>query len=410
MFDAKEFTLKNGIKLITVKRDTQIAALHGAIKVGSLYEEKNEKGIAHFIEHMLFKGTKNLDNEKLNSYLENLGGEYNAYTDFDCTVYSITSLVDELEEAIRLMADMFINSIFPTDELEKERNVILAEIRTSRDDVEDYSFEKIDEIAFDRSPLRYGTIGKESSVKGFTREELIEFYNKYYVPNNCYLTIVSNKEHEFVKNIIEKYWNDWERKELKKVGIITEKNKEIKIISNKKEIEQSTIIYLYTFYDLKKEDELSLKILNHKLGESTNSILFRELREQRGLAYDVYTNLDLTNHVKTLYIYTAVSRENVDETLSVINNIIHRIKNKEILFDENTIDLMKKVLKTAIASTLEDSTDLSNYILHQSIEGEDIYQLFSDMERMKLIKKEDIYNTAKTVFNKPTIHVLLPYD
>lgn len=408
MFDAKEYILKNGLKLITVKRDTEIAAVHAGIKVGSLYEDQNEKGISHFIEHMLFKGTKDMNNEELNSCLENLGGEYNAYTDYNCTVLGITALVEEMEDSIKLMSDMLMNSTFPEDELEKERNVILAEIRTSKDDVEDYSFDRINDIAFEKSPLKYGTIGEEASVKSFTREQIVGFYNKYYIPDNCYISVVSNYEHEYVKKLIEKYYEIWKWKELKTVEIIKEKNKNIKVISHKKEIEQSTIIYLYTFYGITEDSELALKILNHKLGESSNSILFRELREQRGLAYDVYTHLDLTNDVKTLYIYTAVSPENVDQALAVIDGTIEKIKNEEIVFDESTIDLMKKVLKTAVALTLEDSTDIGNYILHQSIDGESIYKLFDDMKEMKLIRKDDIYKAAKDVLKCPAVHILLP--
>ena len=408
MFDAKEYTLKNGLKLITIKRDTEIAAIHAGIKVGSLYEGENEKGISHFIEHMLFKGTENMNNEELNSCLENLGGEYNAYTDYNCTVFSITALVEEMENSIKLISDMLINSNFPEDELEKERNVILAEIRTSKDDVEDYSFDRINMEAFEKSPLRYGTIGEENSVKSFTREQICDFYCKYYVPNNCYISVVSSYEHEYVKKLIEKYYGYWEWKKLETKKIITEKNKNIKVISQKKEIEQSTIIYLYTFYGITKDSELALKILDHKLGESSNSILFRQLREQRGLAYDVYTTLDLTNNVKTLCIYTAVSPENVDEALFVINDTIDKIKNEEIVFDESTIELMKKVLKTAVALTLEDSTDIGSYVLNQSIDGESIYELFDDMKKMKMIRKDDIYKAARDILKYPTIHILIP--
>ncbi len=172
-------------------------------------------------------------------------------------------------------------------------------------------------------------------------------------------------------------------------------------------MEQSTIIYLYTFNDLTKKEELALRILNHKFGESSNSILFRELREDRGLAYDIYTSLDLTNNLKTLYIYAAVAPEDVDATIETINNCIEKIKEEIIVFDGNTINLMKKVFKTAIASTLEDSTDLGNYVVHQAMEEDNLYQFNEDMENLNYIVAQDLYEVAKKVLNKPTIHVLL---
>jgi predicted Zn-dependent peptidase len=406
MFDAIQKVLPNGIRLITIKKDTQIAAIHAGVKIGSIYEPPNEKGISHFIEHMLFKGTKNRTNEQVNTELEALGGEYNAYTDNTSTVCSITVLKEELENSIRLLSDMLINSIFPKEEFEKERDVILAEIRTSKDDVEDYSFKKVNEIAFDKSPLKYETIGDEKNVKKFTREDLTNFYNKYYVPNNCYISIVSAFNHDEVYNLVSRYFDNWIYKEFKREDVVVEDNICCKKISYKKDIEQSTIIYLFTFHNLSEEEELALRILNHKLGESANSILFRELREDRGLAYDVYSDLDLTSNVKTLYIYTAVSEESIEETIKVIDSCIEKIKNKEIVFDEGTIKLMKKVLKTAVAFTLEDCTDIGNYVFHQIIDEEDIYKFVSNMDKLENLKKKHIYDVAKLVLKNPTIHIL----
>ncbi len=408
VFDAQEFVLDNGLKFISVKRESQLMSINIGIKVGALVENKAEKGISHFIEHMLFKGTNERNNEILNGELEQIGGEYNAYTDYSCTVYSITALREELENSLKLLSDMLLNSIFPEDEIEKERGVILAEIRTSRDDIEEYSFNKINEVAFSKSPLKYDVIGDEKIVKAINKKKLVDFYKKYYVPNNCYITIVSNFDHEEVLFLINKYFNDWKCQQLKMEKVIEEKNIPQVTTSYKKDIEQSTIIYLYTFYGLSDYEELVLRILNHRFGASNNSILFRKLREERGLAYDVYSEMDSSYHVKTLYIYTSVSDEYVNEAISIIDDCIASIIKRKIIFDDSSIELMKKVLKTAIASTLEDPTELGNYVMHRSVDGDDIYGFVNDMEMLKNIKREEIYLTAETVFSKPTIHILLP--
>jgi predicted Zn-dependent peptidase len=408
IFNTRQTELSNGIKLITIKKDSQIAAVHVGINIGSLFEEKKEKGIAHFIEHMLFKGTSNRNNEKLNSDLENLGGEYNAYTDFNCTVYSATILGEELESGVTLLGDMLLNSTFPIDEIEKERGVILAEIRSSKDDIEDLSFKRINEIAFKNSPLREDTIGTENIIKKIKRKQLVDFYHKYYLPNNAFISIVSPFEHEDIINMVNVHFGNWIKKEFEKKEIAYEHHQFVKEISYKKEIEQSTILYLYTFNGLSKEEELALRILNHKFGESSNSILFRELREERGLSYDVYTHLDTSYNVKTLYIYTSVSEENVEEAIDVIDTAIKDIENEKIVFDDSTITLMKKVFKTAIASTLEDSTDLGNYVIHQAMDNEDIYEFVEDMKNMGNVKSKDLYNISRKVLQKPTIHIFLP--
>ncbi|EDS76651.1 Zn-dependent protease of MPP family [Clostridium botulinum C str. Eklund] len=407
IFDLNKYTLENGIRLITIKKDTQLASINLGVKIGSIYENIENRGIAHFVEHMLFKGTNNRNNEKLNEELEARAGEYNAYTDYTSTVYSITALREEFIKSLELISDMVKNSNFPEEEIEKERGVILAEIRTSRDDIEDYSYRKTMEYAFKESPIRINTIGTDESVKSFKRETLVNFYNSYYVPNNVYITVVSSMEHDEVLKLVQKYFSNWDSKEVLRENIICEKNIPLKKVSYKKDIEQSTIIYLYTFHNLSKKEELALRILNYKLGESANSLLFRKLREEKGLAYDVYSELDATKNVKILNIYTAVNEEDVDESINVIDKTINDIINKKIILDDTSITLMKKVLKTAVVQTLEDATELGNYILHQVMDNENIYEFVDDMKSMKTIKGEDIYNAARKVLNNPTIHILL---
>lgn len=407
LFDTVETYLSNGLQLITIKKETQLASLNIGVKVGATCEDKKERGISHFIEHMLFKGTVNRSNEELNSALESLGGEYNAYTDYTSTVFNTMTLNDELENSIEYLADLLQHPTFNEDHIEKERGVILAELRSSKDDIEDLSFQKINDMAFTHSPLKVDVIGKEAIVRTINKEMLTEYYNKHYVPNNTIITIVSSFEHERLLKIVEKWFGAWERRDLEKRELEFEQNKEKFKITHRENMEQSTVLYLYTFKDLTKKEELALRVLNHKFGESSNSILFRELREDRGLAYDVYTSMDLTTNLKSLYIYAAVAPEDVDDTIKTIDSCIDKIKKEIIVFDDNTINTMKKVFKTAIASTLEDSSDLGNYILHQAMDKEYLYQFTEDMEKLNNIEAKDLYNVARKVLNKPSVHVLL---
>lgn len=405
-FDVKKHKLENGLEVITIKKDTQISSINIGVKVGALNETLNEKGISHYIEHMLFKGTENRTFQKLNDDLEALGGEYNAYTDFSQTVYSISCLEDELKSAIEILSDMLICSKFPEEEIEKERGVILAEIRSSKDNVEDFSFKKINEVAFKNSSLRYDVAGLDENVKRFTKKELYNYYKKYYIPNNSLITMVSSLSHEEALEEISKYFSKWEANEKIKLVVRDEKNRNIKKITTKENIELCTIIYLFTFYDLDKDYELPLRILNHRLGESANSLLFREIRENRGLAYDIYSHLDITQNVRTLYVYTAVDEEDIDDASSAIEEIFNDIKFRNIIIGDNDLNVMKKVHKTAVVSTLEDSVELCSYILSQSLEDEDIFEFLKDMDRLNTITADEIYEVADKVLNDPTIHIL----
>lgn len=405
-FDVKKHLLANGLEVLTIKKETQITSINIGIRVGALYEKTKEKGISHFIEHMIFKGTENRNFHRLNDELEALGGEYNAYTDYSSTVYSISCLEEELSNAINLLGDMVTKSIFIEEEIEKERGVILAEIRSSKDSVEDFSFKRVNEVAFKKSGLRYDVAGLEKNVKKFSREELWQYYSKYYVPNNSLITMVSSLNHEEALKEVEKAFGHWQRGADVTLKVKDEKNNGVKETTSKENIELCTILYLFTFYDLDKKYELPLRILNHRLGESSNSLLFREVRENRGLAYDIYSSLDMTQNVKTLYIYTAVDKDDIEETINTIDSILEGIKTATVEIGERDLEIMKKVHKTAVISTLEDSVELCNYILNQTLEDEDIFEFLKDMRSLDTITKEEIYEASKKVLNNPTIHIL----
>ncbi|MFY8242888.1 M16 family metallopeptidase [Clostridium perfringens] len=409
-FDENTIILPNGLKVITIKKDTRLASINIGVNIGSLYEDEKELGMSHFVEHMLFKGTKNRSNEQLNRELEFLGGDYNAYTDYISTVYSITCLDEEFEKGIELLSDMVLNSSFDEKEMKKEKDVVLSEIKSDKDDIEDLSISRTHEYAFDKSALRNSIAGTEEHVKGFKRKQVYDFYKKYYTPDNCVIVTVSAFSHEQMQKIITDLFGKWEGKSHKKAKIIKEENKDIVKTTYKSQIEQGTITYLYAFKEVCEKDKLPLKILSYKLAESSNSILFRELREERGLAYDVYSQMDLDENVNTMNIFTSVREESIDEVIEVIDKAILDIKNKDINFDEDMLCMMKKTHKTGVVSTLEDCSSLCSYVLVQSLAGKDITEFINSMEELETLTGEDIYRVCNKYLNKPTIHILKPME
>lgn len=409
-FDENTIILPNGLKVITIKKDTRLASINIGVNIGSLYEDEKELGMSHFVEHMLFKGTKNRSNEQLNRELEFLGGDYNAYTDYISTVYSITCLDEEFEKGIELLSDMVLNSSFDEKEMKKEKGVVLSEIKSDKDDIEDLSISRTHEYAFDKSALRNSIAGTEEHVKGFKRKQVYDFYKKYYTPDNCVIVTVSAFSHEQMQKIITDLFGKWEGKSHKKAKIIKEENKDIVKTTYKSQIEQGTVTYLYAFKEVCEKDKLPLKILSYKLAESSNSILFRELREERGLAYDVYSQMDLDENVNTMNIFTSVREESIDEVVEVIDKAILDIKNKDINFDEDMLCMMKKTHKTGVVSTLEDCSSLCSYVLVQSLAGKDITEFINSMEELETLTGEDIYRVCNKYLNKPTIHILKPME
>lgn len=407
MFQVREETLENGLQIVSIQKDSNIFSLHVGMDIGAMYEKTEEKGICHFIEHMLFKGTSKRDNHMINQALEERAGAYDAYTDYNSTVLSITALADELEASAEILSDMLMNSTFPSEEIEKEKKVILAEIKAYKDDVEQYTYKKTNELAFQKSPLRYDVIGQEKIIKGFTKRQLEVFYDTHYIPNQCIVSVVSPYTHDEVVSMITKNFGKWKKGRVSDRKIITEKNHSLQKTSYKSNIEQNTLMYLYTFHGLSRKEELALEILNHKFGVSANSILFQVLREDSGIAYDVYSEMDATEAIKTLYIYTAVSQEDLVQARNELENCIEAIKTRKGMISEKDIDLMKKVIKTGVASMLEDTAGLGSYVLHQKISKKNIYGFIEDMKNLEHIQEKDIFEVAQKVLREPTIHVLM---
>lgn len=406
--DIKEQILNNGIKLITVKKNTSLFSAQIGVKIGSLHEKKNERGYAHFVEHMLFKGTKNRSNQDINDCMETIGGDSNAFTDYTYTVYSITALTEDLKPSLELLSDMLINSAFPEEEIEKEKGVVLSEIKAAKDDIEDLSFSLVNKTAFSKSGLKWDILGLESVIKNIERNKIYNFYKKYYVPDNTIISITSSYDHREIKDMAESFFSTWQGTKLEKLPVLVEKNRAIRKITRRNDIEQCSIIYLYTFNSFSKEEEMALKILNYKLSDSSNSILFKRLREDTGLVYDVYTHMDTLTNVKTFYIYTQVSSEGRIEAEKIINQSIKDILERKISFEGKTRLSFIKSIKNALANTLENTGDIADFCLYKAIEGEKIESLQREIEKFSKISTEDIYKTAEKLFDTGTVHIIMP--
>jgi predicted Zn-dependent peptidase len=405
-FDSVETVLGNKLRVVTIKNDALIFSAQLGVKVGSMYENGDEKGLSHLIEHMLFKGTERRTNSDINSDIEERGGSYTAYTTYSDTIYGITGLSEELEPSLDIISDIVINPTFPLEEFEKEKSVIISEIKSGLDDLEHYSYALAHRLAFDKSFLKWDIAGNEKLIRECTIERMKEFYREHYQPNNSILTIVSPYEHRDAISLAEKYFSSWRAGECKELAIEDEVNRPIEGVKHKKDIEQSTIIYLYTFYGLTRREEIALEILNYRLGESPNSILFKELREDMGLTYDVYSDMDSSDHVKLLNIYTSLHPEDVKKARQTIESIVEGLKDG-YLIEERNIDIMKKVIKTAIASTMIDPESLCNYVLGQLVSDKSLHAFEEDLETLNSITKEEVIAVARKVLVDPTIQIVL---
>lgn len=405
-FKYKNYKLENGLEVYHIKTNTDLFSMNLGVKIGSKYEKEDEKGLSHFLEHMVFKGTKNRTNIQINEDLENLAGYTNAYTSYSDTVFKAMALNEEFENSLDVTSDLIINPIFPEKEFIKEKEVIISEIRSDLDDMEEFSFQNICRNSFDKSFLKWDIAGDIKTVSKYEVNQIKQFYSKYYRPNNSVIVITSSFTDEYVVDMVEKYFGHWKAEEADKPLVITEKNMEMERTLIKDDFEQSNIIYLFTFHGLTRREELALSIISYSLGENSNSHLFKRLREEHGLTYEVYTDLDSSKDVKTLFIYTALARENIGKAGEIIKSTIDEVKTGELV-NSKFVLLMKKILKTGIASTLLDPQHISDYVMAQIVEGRDIYEFEENLKIIESITEEEIIEVANKVLVNPSVQIVL---
>ena len=404
--DFKEFILDNGLKIIVLKRDCKFFNLNFGIKIGSAYEFDNERGFSHFIEHMLFRSNLKFSNYEVNKILEFLGGDYDAFTDYGSTIFTIRGLCCDLEKSIELISSMVRYPKFDDKEMYIERDIIISEIESCIADYEEYSFIKLNEESFENSHLKYDIAGTKETIKNIVSEDLRRFYEKYYVSNNSFMVVISSYDESYVINLLKKYFDSWQSKELLHKKLIEESNITKKIVTEKKDLELSTVTYLFTFNNLLQHEKIFLKIAEYKLGGGSNSILFKRVREENGLAYDIYTQLELSDEFKGMYIFCATNDQNVNEVIKIIDSCIEDIKNCKNYFNDYSLQLMKKLQLMSIYSTLEDNEKLGLYLLEKIIYKKNINDYLDDLSMIEKVSSEELMNVCKKYFNNPTIHIL----
>lgn len=410
MPDIKEITLSNGLRLITINKDSQIMALNLGFRVGAMMDPPDKKGLSHFLEHMLFTGTKNRSHDAINEDFEFLGGDVNAYTDLSQLNLSASALTGEMERAMELLADLVINSRFEAVEMERERHVILSEYKEGLEDLETVAYDLLYAKGWPEEPLKFDVIGDEDTISSVTLEDLTAHRDRYLRPANAVLTVVSSLSHEAMRQLTLTYFEAWAGAAAPTPEFLNSPNQPGIWETATDTSEMATVTMLYHFPDLDPSMETALKVLNRRLGDSDNSLLFREIRLKRGLSYDVYSSLDLTPHVRTLEIYCATEAENAAQVLDIIQGIIREITSGELPFQTKDLELSIKMHKTQSAALLDDPHALSSYICANALDQLPLLYYEKELEEMTRLGIEDLGSVARMIFKAPTISMLLPHE
>jgi len=283
----KKYKLKNGITVIFDKNSSKSVAVEVMFKVGSNDENKKNAGISHFLEHMLFEGTKNRkDSRTIANEIEKYGAEFNAYTSENRTAYFIKIINKRFEKALDILSDMVANPLFPNKMIEKEKKVILKEINMVDDDPKQYQWILFQKNLFEKHPAKNPTYGTVEAVKSFDRNIIKNYYNKHYLSNNMIISVVGNVNN--VKEKIEKYFNNLKPKKLiTKKRVKEPKQKSMKKFIEKRKTFNSYMVLGYKTVPRLHKESYVFDVIASILGRGQTGWIFDEIRNKRGLAYQV---------------------------------------------------------------------------------------------------------------------------
>ena len=324
----KIYQLKNGIRLVYEQvPHLKTVSVGIFVKSGSMHETKEENGISHFIEHMLFKGTEKRSAKRIAEEMDFVGGHINAYTSREHTCYYTKVLSEDISLSMDILSDMYYNSLFNEEDIELERNVIIEEINMYEDSPEDVALDLIYECVWKENPLGYLISGTAESVESITRDMLLDYKRRRYTPENTVVSVAGGFREEELIFLFEKYFS----------GGINFPCREIAIpifhsgsYTKTKDIEQAHISIAYPGYDVADDRIFSSSIMNNILGGSMSSRLFQKVREEKGLCYSIYSYLAFFPGAGMLGIYTGLSDSAVDEAMEMIDKEIKKISSEKV--------------------------------------------------------------------------------
>ena len=323
----------NGLRLVVKRMEGLLSVTMGIlVGTGSSVETDNEDGISHFIEHMQFKGTKKRTAFEISDAFDRIGAQVNAFTGKDVTCYYSKCTSDHTAEAFEILSDLFLDSTFPEEEMEKEKGVVCEEIAMTEDAPDELCLDLLSSAYYGNDGYGRNILGPASNVRGFTREDIFRYKAERYCPENIVISFAGGVDMQTAEALVETCFGKLEK------GNFRPRDKRIRTcglsLIKTKPIEQVHIAIGYP--SLPREHELSdaLQTANSVLGGSMSSRLFQEVREKMGLAYSVYSYLSAFQECGSLVIYAGVNPANADKAYGAIGKVIADMKKEGIGRDE----------------------------------------------------------------------------
>jgi predicted Zn-dependent peptidase len=341
----------NGLIIATDKiTDIESVTVSIFVKNGSRNEIKENNGISHFLEHMAFKGTNSRSAKAIAEEFDMIGGQFNAYTSKTATVYYAKILKHDLGKAVDILTDILLNSTFAKEELDREREVILQELYMVRDTPDDIVFDYFQETAFPEQALGRPILGTEKFIKGLTRVELMEYFKNQYSKKNTIISAAGNFNTDDFNSLVNRKFEHFSDKEVGKYEAGKYSGGELHV---KKDLEQSQFLLGFKGISYLDDSFYDLQILSIILGGGMSSRLFQEIREKRGLVYNISSFATSYSDCGIFGIYSAVDQRNINLLIDLIIEQLHVITEN---IQEKEINRAKIQIKSNLLMSMESTT------------------------------------------------------
>ena len=402
---SNEHILPNGLRIIHKPTLSKVAYCGFAIDAGTRDEEENEQGMAHFVEHLIFKGTEKRKAWHILNRMENVGGDLNAYTNKEETVVYSAFLTEHLERAMDLLGDIVFHSTFPQHEIEKETEVIIDEIQSYEDTPSELIFDDFEDLIFRNHPLGRNILGKPDLLRGFRSEDVLSFTRRYYQPGNMVFFVQGQYDFKKVVRLATKYFSD-----VPAVDVVSRRVPPPLYVPEQltiaKDTHQAHVMIGSRGYHAFDDKRTALYLLNNILGgPGMNSRLNVALRERRGLVYTVESNLTSYTDTGAFCIYFGTDLEDMDTCLRLTYKELKRMRDNKMSPSQLAAAKKQLIGQIGVASDNFENNALGmakTYLHYHKYESSE-----SVFQRIEALTAEQLLEVANEMFAEPYLSTLV---
>jgi predicted Zn-dependent peptidase len=392
--------LDNGLRILT-ERMSQVRSVSVGVWLtrGSRHENAERGGIAHFVEHMLFKGTGTRSAEDIAQAIDSIGGQLDAFTAKEYASYYIKVLDEHLPLALDILADIVRNPAFNVEDIEREKKVVLEEIKMVEDTPDDLVHEIFTQGFWEDHPLGRPILGTKETVESFSQGGLRDYFRNAYTPRNLIVSAVGNLEHQQLRDLVNERFGD-----LASVGeVVMEEAPTVvpKILIRNKELEQSHVCLGASSYPQDHDDRYSSYVLNTLLGGSMSSRLFQNVREKRGLAYAVFSGLAAYRDAGSFTVYAGCANDVVGEVIDLVVEELKTIKQTPVPVTE--LQRAKDHLKGSLMLSLENTASRMSHLARQEIYFDRQFGLDETLQGVERVTADDVQRVATDLFKNGSL-------